>query len=48
MEKEACKNQQDSRLAANNQTYYFCCYQKNSMVDNNDCKKCKLYQFRER
>ena len=48
MKGELCKNQQDCQLAANNQAYYFCCYQKNAMVDNKDCKKCKLYQFKER
>ena len=48
MGKEGCHNIWDSQLAANNQAYYFCCYQKGSMVDNKDCKKCKLYQFRER
>ena len=48
MKGETCTNIQDSQLAANNQTYYFCCYRKNAMVDNKDCKKCKLYQFRER
>ena len=48
MKGEYCTNPQDSQIAANNQTYYFCCYMKNSMVDNKDCKKCKFYQFRER
>jgi len=48
MNKEICKNSQDSQLAANNQSYYFCCYNKNKMVDNKDCRKCQTYQFRER
>lgn len=48
MKGNECKNPQDSQIAANNQTYYFCCYLKISMVDNEDCKKCKHYQFRER
>ena len=48
MKGEYCKNQQDSQLATNNLSYYFCCYMKNAMVDNNDCKRCKFYQFKER
>ena len=48
MKGEVCTNQQDSKLATNIAGYYFCCYNKNAMVDKNDCKKCKHYQFRER
>lgn len=48
MKGEVCTNTQDSKLAKDIQNYYFCCYNKNAMVDNNDCKKCKLYQFREK
>lgn len=44
----SCQNSQDSQLAQNNETYYFCCYNKNSMVDYRDCQKCKENQFKPR
>ena len=42
-----CQNYSDSKLAKDVQNYYFCCYVHNKMVDNNDCKKCKYYKFRD-
>lgn len=42
-----CKNDIDSKLAKDVGRYYFCCYLYNKMVDNNDCKKCKYYKFRD-
>lgn len=31
-----------------NETYIFCCYNKNSMVDYRDCQKCKDNQYKPR
>lgn len=44
---EGCKNDVDSKIGKDCKGYYFCCYTKSKMVDNNDCKKCPYYQFRE-
>ncbi len=40
-----CQNSVESKLAKDVEKYYFCCYTKNQMVDNNDCKKCKYYKY---
>lgn len=45
--KEICQNQRDSKLAKDNKAYYFCCYLKTKMTDNEDCKNCPHYQFRD-
>lgn len=42
-----CKQVQDSKLAKENEKYYFYCSIKNAMVDNKDCQKCKYYKYRE-
>lgn len=39
----SCENKYDSYIAKHNSGYYFCCYEKNSMVDKRDCEKCKYY-----
>jgi hypothetical protein len=41
-----CKQQIESKLAQDNETYYFYCSVKNSMVDFRDCQKCKYNKFR--
>ena len=43
-----CTNSTDSQIAQNNETYYFCCYEKNAMVDYRDCQKCKNNQYKPR
>jgi hypothetical protein len=43
---KGCGNQQDSEIAKHNKDYYFCCYEKTKMVDNEDCKKCPYYQYK--
>jgi len=43
----SCQNSYDSKLAKDCQGYYFCCYNKGQMVDHEDCKKCKEFQYRE-
>lgn len=39
----SCENKHDSYIAKHNSGYYFCCYEKNAMVDKRDCEKCKYY-----
>ena len=45
--KEVCQNAADSKIAKDCKGYYFCCYLKTKMVDNDECKKCQQYQFRD-
>lgn len=44
----SCQNSTDSQIAQNNETYYFYCAVKNSMVDYRDCQKCKNNQYKPR
>lgn len=46
--KNGCTNTYDSKLAQDIKNYYFCCYNKNALVDGRDCKKCILNQYREK
>ena len=41
-----CKDQVESKLAQDNETYIFYCAVKNQMSDYRDCKKCKYNKFR--
>ena len=41
-----CKQPIESKLAQDNETYYFYCSVKNAMTDFRDCQKCKYNKFR--
>ena len=41
-----CKDQTESKLAQDNETYIFYCSVKNAMTDYRDCQKCKYDKFR--